>query len=75
MPSRKTTKAAETNAAALPSIPKEFIDQFVIGAMSAEAVNAASLAGIQEGAHRAGARCGVLTPPGLPGRHGQARGR
>jgi hypothetical protein len=30
--------------AALPSIPKELIDQFVIGPMSAQAVNAASMA-------------------------------
>src|SRR5678816_487736 len=44
MPSRKTTKAAEAAAAAMPSIPKELIDQFVTGPMSAEAVNAASLA-------------------------------
>jgi transposase-like protein len=39
MPSR-TKKAA----AVLPSIPKELIDQFVTGPMSAEAVNAASVA-------------------------------
>jgi transposase-like protein len=39
MPS-KTKKTA----AALPSIPKELIDQFVSGPMSAEAVNAASMA-------------------------------
>jgi transposase-like protein len=44
MPSRKTTKAAEANAATLPTIPKELIDQFVSGPMSADAVNAASLA-------------------------------
>jgi putative transposase len=44
MPSRKTTKAAEAAAAAMPSIPKELIDQFVTGPMSAEAVNAASMA-------------------------------
>ena len=31
-------------AAAMPSIPKELIDQFVTGPMSAEAVNAASMA-------------------------------
>jgi hypothetical protein len=31
MPSRKTTQAAEAAAAALPSIPKELIDQFVTG--------------------------------------------
>lgn len=39
MPS-KTKKAPP----ALPSIPKELIDQFVTGPMSAEAVNAASMA-------------------------------
>jgi putative transposase len=44
MPSSKTTKAAEAAAAALPSIPKELIDQFVTGPMSAEAVQAASMA-------------------------------
>jgi putative transposase len=42
--SRKTTKAAAAAAAAMPSIPKELIDQFVTGPMSAEAVNAASVA-------------------------------
>src|SRR3954466_4632309 len=42
MPSR--TKAVRAAMAALPSIPKELIDQFVTGPMSAEAVNAASLA-------------------------------
>ena len=41
MPS-KTRKAAA--AQALPTIPKELIDQFVNGPMSAEAVNAASIA-------------------------------
>jgi transposase-like protein len=41
MPS-KTRKAAATQA--LPTIPKEIIDQFVNGPMSAEAVNAASMA-------------------------------
>ena len=44
MPSRKTTKAAAAAAAAMPSIPKELIDQFVTGPMSAQAVNAASMA-------------------------------
>ena len=44
MPSRKMTKAAEAAVAALPLIPEELIDQFVTGPMSAEAVNAASLA-------------------------------
>ena len=42
--SRKTTKAAMAALAAMPSIPKELIDQFVTGPMSAEAVNAASMA-------------------------------
>jgi putative transposase len=42
--SRKTTKAAMAAAAAMPSIPKELIDQFVTGPMSTEAVNAASMA-------------------------------
>jgi len=42
--SRKTTKAAMAAAATMPSIPKELIDQFVTGPMSAEAVNAASMA-------------------------------
>jgi putative transposase len=37
MPSRKTK-------AELPPIPKELIDQFVTGPMSAEAVQAASMA-------------------------------
>ncbi len=41
MPS-KTRKAAAVQA--LPTIPKELIDQFVNGPMSAEAVNAASMA-------------------------------
>ena len=41
MPS-KTSKKKQ--AAALPSIPKEIIDQFVSGPMTAEAVNAASMA-------------------------------
>ncbi len=42
--SRKTTQAAMAAATAMPSIPKELIDQFVTGPMSAEAVNAASMA-------------------------------
>ena len=44
MPSRKTTKAAEAAAARLPAIPKELIDQFVTGPMSAEAVQDISMA-------------------------------
>jgi len=42
MPSK--TKRAAAAKAALPQIPKELIDQFVTGPMSAEAVNAASVA-------------------------------
>jgi putative transposase len=42
MPSK--TKRAIAAAAALPSIPRELIDQFVTGPMSAAAVNAASVA-------------------------------
>ena len=44
MPSRKTTKAAVAAAARMPSIPKELIDQFVTGPMSAEAVQDISMA-------------------------------
>lgn len=44
MPSRKTTKAAMAAAARLPTIPKELIDQFVTGPMTAEAVQDASMA-------------------------------
>ena len=44
MPSRKTTKAAQAAAARMPSIPKELIDQFVTGPMSAEAVQDISMA-------------------------------
>jgi len=43
MPSRKTTKAAAA-AARMPTIPKELIDQFVSGPMSAEAVQDISMA-------------------------------
>jgi putative transposase len=41
---RKTTKAAEAAVAAMPPIPKELIDHFVSGPMSAQAVSAASTA-------------------------------
>jgi transposase-like protein len=44
MPSRKTTKAALAAAARMPSIPKELIDQFVTGPMSAEAIQDTSIA-------------------------------
>jgi len=43
MPS-KTKKTAATAQVALPKIPKELIDQFVTGPMSAEAVNTVSMA-------------------------------
>jgi transposase-like protein len=44
MPSKKKTKAAGAAGAALPSIPKELIDQIVTGPMTAEAVALASAA-------------------------------
>ena len=44
MPSRKTTKAALAAVAAMPSMPKDLVDQFVTGPMSAEAVESISLA-------------------------------
>ena len=44
MPIRKTTKAAQAAAGRMPSIPKELIDQFVTGPMSAEAVQNISMA-------------------------------
>jgi hypothetical protein len=45
MPSRKTTKAALAAVAAMQPIPKDIIDQFVTGPMSAESVENVSLAG------------------------------
>jgi len=45
MPTRRTTtKATLAAAAAIPRIPKGFMDQFVTGPTSAEAVSAASMA-------------------------------
>ena len=44
MPSKKKAAAPAANTAALPQIPKELLDQFVKGPMTAEAVNAASAA-------------------------------
>jgi putative transposase len=40
----RKTKTATAAEAPLPSIPKQLIDQFVTGPMSAKAVNAASMA-------------------------------
>jgi hypothetical protein len=60
---RKPRPAVEASPV-LPSIPKELIDLFVKGPMTAEAVQAASAA-FQEGAHRAGAGCGVGSRSGL----------
>jgi hypothetical protein len=72
--SRKTTKAALAAAAAMPSIPKELIDQIVTGPMSAEAVNAASMAFKKALIEpRPGRR--AFASPGLPARRDQARGR
>jgi len=44
MPRKKKGAAEAAKGPALPAIPKELIDQFVSGPMSAEAVNAASMA-------------------------------
>jgi len=44
MPSGKTTKAALEAEARMPTIPKEIIDQFVTGPMTATAVNDLSIA-------------------------------
>jgi len=44
MPSRKTTKAAKAAAERMPHVPKELIDQFVTGPMTAEAVQDISMA-------------------------------
>lgn len=44
MPSRKTTKAAQALAERMPHVPKELIDQFVTGPMTAEAVQDISMA-------------------------------
>jgi transposase-like protein len=44
MPGRKTTKVALAAVAAMPPIPKDIIDQFVTGPMSAESVESISLA-------------------------------
>ena len=72
MPSN--TKKSIAAAATLPAIPKELIDQFVTGPMSAEAVNAASVASKKALIERAlGGR--VESPSGLPTRSRQARGR
>ena len=71
--SRKTTKAALAAATAMPSIPKKLIDQFVTKPMSAEAVNAVSMAFKKSLIKRAlGAE--LSHHPGLPARRGQDRG-
>jgi hypothetical protein len=44
----RKTKAATAAAAALPSIPRKLIDQFVSGPMSAEVVDAASMERAQQ---------------------------
>ena len=44
MPSRKTTKAAQAAAERMPHVPRELIDQFVTGPMTAEAVQDISMA-------------------------------
>ena len=45
MPSRKTTRAAKANAARMPSIPRELLDQIEKqGPMTAETIQQASMA-------------------------------
>ena len=45
MPSRKTTRAARANAARMPSIPRELLDQIEQqGPMTAETIQQASMA-------------------------------
>jgi hypothetical protein len=44
MPVKSKTAAVTARMAALPHIPKELIDQFVTGPMSAEAINVTSVA-------------------------------
>ena len=69
--SRKTTKAAMAEAAAMSTVPKELIDQVVTGPMSAEADSAASMAFKKaqieravgaELSHRLGYRPGATKP-------------
>jgi len=74
MPSKTKLKnaAIAARSAALPSIPNELIDQFVTGPMSAEAVNAASVAFKKALIERAlGAELGHLGAQ-LLGAHGRA---
>lgn len=76
--SRKTTKAA------IPSIPKALIDQFVTGQMSAQAVNAASMTfkkalieralGV-ELSHHLGYRPGTSKPDGASNHRNGASGK
>ena len=54
MPSKTSKKKA---AVALPTIPKELIDQLVSGPMSAEAINTASMAFKKALIERARERC------------------
>jgi transposase-like protein len=82
MPSKKTKTAAAS--AALPTIPKELIDQFVTGPMSAEAVNAASVAfkkalieralGAELG-HHLGYAPGAAKPPSASNHRNGASGK
>ena len=60
----RKTKAAAAAEAVLRSIPKELIDQFVSGSMSAQAVNAAAMAFKKALIERAGR--GAVAPLGLP---------
>ncbi|MDB5275024.1 MAG: transposase mutator type [Chitinophagaceae bacterium] len=67
MPATKTklkNAAIAAKMAALPSIPKELIDQFVSGTMTGEAVNEATAAFKKALIERAlGAECNVAISP------------
>ena len=69
MPSK--TKALAARQAAFPAVPKELVDQFCQGPMTANAVER-RLPGVQEGADRACLGCRAGPPSGLPARGCQA---
>ena len=68
---KEKNAAIAARTAALPKIPKEVIDQFVSGPMSAEAVHA-HVHGVQEGADRARLGRRAVASPGLCARGRQA---
>jgi hypothetical protein len=74
MPSKTRAKntAIAAKSAALPKIPKELLDQFVQGPMTAEAIQDVSMA-FKKGADRAGAGRRAQPSPGLRAWWRQAR--